>query len=73
MYARNWSMTVVELKRSIRNFWRGLQRLTGDDAYQRYLEHWRREHACDEEKPMSRREFYLAEEQRKWNKPNRCC
>lgn len=47
--------------------------LTGDDAYQRYLEHWYGEHDHSGQRPLTRREFYLAEQQRKWNKPNRCC
>ncbi|MDZ7737392.1 MAG: YbdD/YjiX family protein [Gammaproteobacteria bacterium] len=63
----------AKLKHRARNLWQGLLTLTGDDAYQRYLRHWRQEHADSGERPMSRREFYLAEQQRKWNKPNRCC
>ncbi len=63
----------AELKQAIRHFWQGLMTLTGDDAYQRYLEHWYGEHDHSGQRPLTRREFYLAEQQRKWNKPNRCC
>lgn len=55
---------------TIRQF---IQRLTGEDAYQRYLDHWYREHDPSEGPPLSRRDFFIAEEQRKWNRPNRCC
>lgn len=64
---------MLELKHKLRHFWHGIMTLTGDDAYQRYLRHWQQEHAGSEQHPMTRREFYLAEQQRKWNKPNRCC
>lgn len=61
------------LQKRLINFWCGIRTLTGDDAYQRYLQHWRLRHADDGEQPLSRREFYIAEQQRKWNRPNRCC
>ena len=48
-----------------------LRALTGDDAYERYLMHFHRHHA--QEKPLSRREYYLAEQRRKWNGVKRCC
>lgn len=57
----------------IKNIWQQLRALSGEDAYERYLEHWQREHANSNVAPMDRRSFYLAEQQRKWNRPNRCC
>ncbi len=57
---------------TIRSLWRGLRTLSGDDAYERYLEHVRRRHPG--EVPLDRRSFYLAEQARRWNGgPNRCC
>lgn len=48
-----------------------LRSLVGDDAYERYLIHQRRHHAA--ERPLDRRAFYLAEQQRKWSGVKRCC
>ncbi len=57
--------------RWLRVLWQALRTVTGDDAYERYLAH----HACAHpgEVPLSRREFYVDEEQRKWSGINRCC
>jgi uncharacterized short protein YbdD (DUF466 family) len=50
---------------------RFLRRLTGDDAYERYLEHC---HQCHAGEPMlDRRQFYVVETQRKWSGVKRCC
>jgi uncharacterized short protein YbdD (DUF466 family) len=58
--------------------WRWLKRLiaclrevSGDDAYDRYLNHHRQHHA--DAAPLDRRAFYLAEQQRKWSGVKRCC
>lgn len=61
------------IKTRLAQFWQGILTLSGDNAYRHYLEHWRREHAGNGARPMSRREFYLSEQQRKWNRPSRCC
>jgi uncharacterized short protein YbdD (DUF466 family) len=53
--------------------WRALREITGDDAYERYLAHWRATHAQDGGKPMDRKAFYRAEIQRRWNGIKRCC
>ncbi|HUN75364.1 MAG TPA: YbdD/YjiX family protein [Steroidobacteraceae bacterium] len=57
--------------RWLRALWRGLRAVSGDDAYERYLVHHARAHPGVE--PLSRRAFYLDEEQRKWSSVNRCC
>jgi len=54
-----------------RALWRALRTLSGDDAYERYLEH--REHAHPGTPVLSRREFYVDEQRRKWGTINRCC
>ncbi|MEW5790728.1 MAG: CstA-like transporter-associated (seleno)protein [Pseudomonadota bacterium] len=56
----------------LRRLWRGLRQVTGDDAYERYLVHW---HACHahEGRPLSRKAFFKAEQERKWNGIRRCC
>ena len=51
--------------------WRALRTLSGDDAYERYLEHRAVTHP--EAPLLSRREFYVGEQQRKWGSINRCC
>lgn len=53
--------------------WRLLRRATGDDAYERYLAHWRERHRQEGGQPLSRKAFYRAELERKWNGVRRCC
>ncbi|MGH8261222.1 MAG: YbdD/YjiX family protein [Steroidobacteraceae bacterium] len=54
-----------------RRFWRGVRTATGDDAYERYLHHHAVTHPGAE--PLSPRDFFEAEQQRKWSGINRCC
>ena len=56
-----------------KRLWAFLREVTGDDAYERYLEHWRHHHLEDGEEPMSRREFHRAREDARWSRINRCC
>jgi uncharacterized short protein YbdD (DUF466 family) len=56
-----------------RYFWRGLRKLTGDDAYERYISRQsvcRRR--CANEIP-SRAAFFREALDNRWNRPNRCC
>ena len=57
----------------LRRLWRLLRRLSGDDAYERYLAHWHRQHADEGNEPLSRKEFCCAEIERKWSGLKRCC
>jgi uncharacterized short protein YbdD (DUF466 family) len=59
------------MKRRLRELWDLLRTLASDDAYERYLDH--HQHAHADVKPLSRREFYLREQQRKWTGVSRCC
>lgn len=52
-------------------FWNGLRSVSGDDAYERYLEHHRRRHP--DARPLEQAEFQVAELDRRWSKANRCC
>ncbi|OQW71882.1 MAG: hypothetical protein BVN35_15235 [Proteobacteria bacterium ST_bin11] len=54
---------------SLRLVW---SQLNGDVAYERYLRHWRAHHA-EHLPPLSRKAFFAAETQRKWNGVKRCC
>lgn len=56
-----------------RRCWSGLRRLTGDDAYERYLAHWRAQHAHEGGEPLDRASFFKQELDRKWNGIRRCC
>ena len=58
--------------RGLMRLWNLVRRLSGDDAYDRYLAHWRTYHAC-EGQPLSRQAFFKAEQERKWNGIRRCC
>lgn len=51
--------------------WRYIRRLSGDDAYERYLAHHAAAHAG--EPPLSRKEYFKREQERKWGGIRRCC
>ena len=51
--------------------WAVLRAITGDDAYDRYLEHHARRHAGSV--PLNRRQFAAAEHDRRGQQVNRCC
>jgi uncharacterized short protein YbdD (DUF466 family) len=59
------------MKQRLRDLWKIVRALATDDAYERYLAHHAQAHA--EEKPVSRKEFYVGEQQRKWTGVSRCC
>ena len=49
-----------------------VRRISGDDAYERYLAHWRAHHDS-EGTPLDPSAFFKAEQARKWNSIRRCC
>ena len=51
---------------------KAVRQMSGDDAYERYLHHWRLYHAQDGA-PPDRKTFFKSEQQRKWNGIRRCC
>jgi uncharacterized short protein YbdD (DUF466 family) len=51
--------------------WRGIRRLSGDDAYERYLAHHAACHAANA--PLSRQEYFRRSEEQKWGGIRRCC
>ncbi|MGH8659433.1 MAG: CstA-like transporter-associated (seleno)protein [Gammaproteobacteria bacterium] len=55
----------------LRMLWGALREASGDDAYERYLAHWRARPS--HEKPLSQAEFYRTELERKWSGLRRCC
>lgn len=62
---------LARMSNIFRSFWQTLRRITGDDAYERYLAHHDQHHAM--ETPLSRAEFFRAEQKRKWDGVRRCC
>jgi uncharacterized short protein YbdD (DUF466 family) len=59
------------VKDLLRYFWSGLRSVSGDDAYERYLEHHRRSHP--DSQPLEQADFQVAELDRRWSQANRCC
>ena len=51
--------------------WRGVRRLSGDDAYERYLAHHAEHHG--DAPPLSREEFFKQWQDNKWKGVKRCC
>ena len=66
-----WRGASARFIRWLRVAWSGLRAACGDDAYERYLVHFSREHPG--RPPASRREFYRESERRKWSGVSRCC
>ena len=59
----------------IRHIWHLIRRLTGDDAYERYLKHHASFHAIsvDAPPPLSRQAFFKLRHDDKWKGINSCC
>ena len=51
--------------------WNMIRSLATDDAYDKYLAH--HAHAHPGSTPLSRRAFYLQQQQSKWTGVSRCC
>ncbi len=51
--------------------WNWLREASGDDAYDRYLDH--RHEAAHSGEPLSRREFFRARQAGLWQGVRRCC
>ena len=61
------------LTESVRHIWQVIRRISGDDAYERYLLHWDKYHANEGGQPLDCKEFFKAEQSRKWDGIRRCC
>lgn len=58
----------------LRRGWRALRQVSGDDAYERYLAHWREQHGGERSRqPLDRAAFFREQQRRKWDGVNRCC
>lgn len=58
-----------------KKLWQRIRELSGDDAYERYLEHFAEHHALDAESPapLSREAFFKQWQDNKWKGVKRCC
>lgn len=64
-------MSLQRLASFLTTSWRMIRSLATDDAYDKYLNHHAQAHAgCS---PLSRRAFYLQQQQCKWTGVSRCC
>jgi uncharacterized short protein YbdD (DUF466 family) len=59
------------MKQRMIELWKLLRAMATDDAYEKYIAHHAQAHVGAQ--PLSRREFYLGEQQRKWTGVSRCC
>ena len=59
------------LKRMLHKLWCAIRQLSGDDAYERYLAH----HTayCTVAPRLSRKDFFLRQQQQEWGGIKRCC
>jgi len=64
-------MMLESFRFSLAGAWRFLRRLSGDDAYERYLVHHAQAHPGD--RPLCRKAFFKREQDRKWGGIRRCC
>ena len=55
----------------IKTFWQGVRRLSGDDAYERYLQHYAEHHR--DQPPLSKAEFFRQWQDGLWDGIKRCC
>lgn len=55
----------------LRMMWRALRMLSGDDGYERYLEHHAETHANTP--ALSRSAWFMHQQQQKWSGIKRCC
>ena len=61
------------MRGALRKIWAALREVTGDDAYERYVDHWRARHAGKGGAPLDRASFCREELRRKWDGVRRCC
>lgn len=59
------------MKQHLKTLWQFVRLLATDDAYERYVAHHAQAHS--DTAPLSRRAFYLRQQQHKWSGVQRCC
>ena len=58
---------------NLKKLWKAIRRLSGDDAYDQYLQHYGLHHAEDAPPPLDRAAFFKAWQDKKWKGIKRCC
>jgi uncharacterized short protein YbdD (DUF466 family) len=59
------------IKHTLHRIWRTIRRLSGDDAYERYLAHHAAHHS--DTPPLGREAFFKQWQDNKWKGVKRCC
>jgi uncharacterized short protein YbdD (DUF466 family) len=59
----------------LKQIWDRIRELSGDDAYERYLQHYKVHHAGDLDAlpPLTREAFFKVWQDGKWDGIKRCC
>lgn len=61
----------------IKQLWSSFRQLTGDDAYERYLQHYAEHQEINAEgkiePPLSKEAFFKEWQDKKWTGVKRCC
>jgi uncharacterized short protein YbdD (DUF466 family) len=68
---RDGSSPLAGIGRLLRNGWRYLRHTSGDDAYERYVEHMALDHPG--QPTMSRAQYFRLRQEQKWDGIKRCC
>jgi len=65
----------MKFSTSLQHAWQVIRQLSGDDAYERYLQHYQQHHAqqAHQAPPLSREAFFKQWQERKWSGVKRCC
>jgi len=61
------------MRAKFKAFWRGVRQLSGDDAYERYLQHYAEHHQADTGPPLSKSAFFKKWQDGLWQGVRRCC
>jgi uncharacterized short protein YbdD (DUF466 family) len=59
------------MRDDLKKLWDFMREVTGDDAYERYLQRHHQTHP--DVPPLTEQEFFASEQERKWSGINRCC
>ncbi|MCD2448795.1 YbdD/YjiX family protein [Methylicorpusculum oleiharenae] len=61
------------MRKRLKRVWQGIRQLSGDDAYERYLQHHAAHHQHEGSPPLSKAEFFKRWQDRMWSGIKRCC
>lgn len=57
----------------LKAFFKGIRQLSGDDVYERYLQHYVEHHQDSNEAPLTKAEFFKHWQDNLWDGVKRCC